>query len=82
MRGFPPTGKGAGGPGPDAAAAADTLPLPNVPPEDFKIKNGRIKQSVDVPLDKPRRRSDPAFVALKEEILGLLSSVEPARAEV
>jgi ABC-type nitrate/sulfonate/bicarbonate transport system ATPase subunit len=43
---------------------------------------GRIRRSIDIPLDKPRRRSDPAFVALKEEILDLLSSVEPACAEV
>jgi sulfonate transport system ATP-binding protein len=39
---------------------------------------GRIKRSLDIPLDKPRRRSDPAFVALKEEILGLLTLVEPS----
>ena len=38
---------------------------------------GRIRRSIGIPLDQPRRRSDPAFVALKEEILGLLASVEP-----
>jgi sulfonate transport system ATP-binding protein len=41
---------------------------------------GRIKQSVDIPLDKPRRRSDPAFIALKDEILGLLATAERASA--
>jgi sulfonate transport system ATP-binding protein len=35
---------------------------------------GRIKRSIDIPLDKPRRRSDPAFIALKDDILGLLAS--------
>jgi sulfonate transport system ATP-binding protein len=34
---------------------------------------GRIKRAIDIPLDKPRRRSDPAFIALKEEILDLLA---------
>jgi sulfonate transport system ATP-binding protein len=38
---------------------------------------GRIRQTIDVPLGRPRRRSDPAFVALKERILGLLISGEP-----
>jgi ABC-type nitrate/sulfonate/bicarbonate transport system ATPase subunit len=33
---------------------------------------GRIRRIVDVPFAKPRRRADPAFVAVKEEILGLL----------
>jgi ABC-type nitrate/sulfonate/bicarbonate transport system ATPase subunit len=42
---------------------------------------GRIRRSIDIPLDKPRRRSDPAFAALKGEILDLLTSVEPGRAE-
>lgn len=37
---------------------------------------GRIRRVIDIPLDKPRRRSDPDFIALKEEILGLLASVE------
>jgi len=39
---------------------------------------GRMKRSIDIPFDKPRRRSDPAFVALKEEILSLLATAEPA----
>jgi ABC-type nitrate/sulfonate/bicarbonate transport system ATPase subunit len=39
---------------------------------------GRIKRSVDIPLDKPRRRSDPAFIALKDEILDLLATPELA----
>jgi sulfonate transport system ATP-binding protein len=34
---------------------------------------GRIKRAIDIPLAKPRRRSDPAFIALKEEILDLLA---------
>ena len=34
---------------------------------------GRIKRAIDIRLDKPRRRSDPAFIALKEEILDLLA---------
>jgi sulfonate transport system ATP-binding protein len=42
---------------------------------------GRIRRSIDIPLDHPRRRSDPAFVALKEEILGLLTLVEPTHPE-
>jgi sulfonate transport system ATP-binding protein len=42
---------------------------------------GRIRRSIDVALDTPRRRADPAFVALKEEILDLLISVEPSGAE-
>ena len=33
---------------------------------------GRISRIVDVPLAKPRRRTDPAFVAIKDEILELL----------
>jgi sulfonate transport system ATP-binding protein len=33
---------------------------------------GRISRIVDVPLAKPRRRTDPAFVAIKDEILKLL----------
>jgi sulfonate transport system ATP-binding protein len=39
---------------------------------------GRIKRSIDIPLDKPRRRSDPAFIALKDDILGLLATPERA----
>ena len=39
---------------------------------------GRIKRSIDIPLEKPRRRSDPAFIALKEEILGLLATASAA----
>ena len=42
---------------------------------------GRIRRSIGVALDTPRRRADPAFVALKEEILELLTSVESGRAE-
>jgi ABC-type nitrate/sulfonate/bicarbonate transport system ATPase subunit len=42
---------------------------------------GRICETLDVALDKPRRRSDPAFVALKERILELLSAAEPRLAE-
>jgi ABC-type nitrate/sulfonate/bicarbonate transport system ATPase subunit len=42
---------------------------------------GRIRRSVDIPLDQPRRRSDPLFVAAKEEILGLLTSAEPTHLE-
>jgi len=42
---------------------------------------GRIRRSVDIPFGEPRRRSDPAFVALKEEILGLLTVLEPDQAE-
>jgi sulfonate transport system ATP-binding protein len=38
---------------------------------------GRVRQVLDVELEKPSRRSDPAFVALKERILGLLMSGEP-----
>jgi len=33
---------------------------------------GRIRCIVDVPFAKPRRRADPAFAAIKGEILGLL----------
>jgi sulfonate transport system ATP-binding protein len=42
---------------------------------------GRIRRSIDVALDTPRRRADPVFVALKEQILDLLTSVESGRAE-
>ncbi|HLH94425.1 MAG TPA: ABC transporter ATP-binding protein [Xanthobacteraceae bacterium] len=38
---------------------------------------GRIRKTIDVDLEKPRRRSDPAFVALKERVLELLSAAEP-----
>jgi ABC-type nitrate/sulfonate/bicarbonate transport system ATPase subunit len=41
---------------------------------------GRIRRSIDIPFDQPRRRSDSAFVALKEEILGLLTLAEPGAA--
>jgi sulfonate transport system ATP-binding protein len=34
---------------------------------------GRIRRVIDIPLARPRRRSDPAFIALKEEIFGLLA---------
>jgi ABC-type nitrate/sulfonate/bicarbonate transport system ATPase subunit len=34
---------------------------------------GRVRATIDVPFEKPRQRSDPAFVALKERILGLLT---------
>jgi sulfonate transport system ATP-binding protein len=34
---------------------------------------GRIRRVLDISLEKPRRRSDPAFIALKEEILGELN---------
>jgi sulfonate transport system ATP-binding protein len=34
---------------------------------------GRIRRVLDVPLKRPRRRGDPEFVALKEEILGELA---------
>jgi sulfonate transport system ATP-binding protein len=37
---------------------------------------GRIRRSIDIRLQKPRRRSDPEFIALREEILGLLGPVE------
>jgi sulfonate transport system ATP-binding protein len=37
---------------------------------------GRIRCAVDIPLEKPRRRSEPAFIALKEEILGELNAFE------
>jgi sulfonate transport system ATP-binding protein len=37
---------------------------------------GRIRRTVDIPLARPRRRSDAEFVALKEEILGELNVVE------
>jgi sulfonate transport system ATP-binding protein len=33
---------------------------------------GRIRRIVDVPFAKPRRRADPPFVAVKDDILGLL----------
>ena len=35
---------------------------------------GRIREVFDIPLEKPRQRSDPAFVARKERILGLLTN--------
>jgi sulfonate transport system ATP-binding protein len=38
---------------------------------------GRIRRVLDVPLERPRRRADPAFVALKEEILGELARHSP-----
>jgi sulfonate transport system ATP-binding protein len=38
---------------------------------------GRIQARIDVDLEKPRRRSDPAFVALKERVFELLSAAEP-----
>jgi ABC-type nitrate/sulfonate/bicarbonate transport system ATPase subunit len=41
---------------------------------------GRVREAIDVALEKPRRRSDPAFVALKERILSLLMSGEPDQA--
>lgn len=37
---------------------------------------GRIRRAFDIPLERPRCRSDPAFVALKEEILGELNEFE------
>ena len=37
---------------------------------------GRIRRSFDIALARPRRRSDAAFVALKEEILGELDFAE------
>ncbi|HUD86703.1 MAG TPA: ABC transporter ATP-binding protein [Xanthobacteraceae bacterium] len=37
---------------------------------------GRVRRSFDIPLEHPRRRSDPIFVALKEEILGHLNAAE------
>jgi sulfonate transport system ATP-binding protein len=37
---------------------------------------GRIRRSRDIPIEKPRRRSDAAFIALKEEILGDLNAAE------
>ena len=37
---------------------------------------GRIRRIVDVPLEKPRRRADGAFIALKEEILADLNAAE------
>jgi sulfonate transport system ATP-binding protein len=41
---------------------------------------GRVRRSIEIPFDRPRHRSDPAFIALKEEILGLLNGLEPAGA--
>jgi sulfonate transport system ATP-binding protein len=38
---------------------------------------GRIRRVLDVPLERPRRRADQAFVALKEEILGELARHSP-----
>jgi ABC-type nitrate/sulfonate/bicarbonate transport system ATPase subunit len=40
----------------------------------LEARPGRIKRIVDIPLSKPRRSADPAFVALKEEVLGLLGA--------
>jgi sulfonate transport system ATP-binding protein len=37
---------------------------------------GRIRRTIDIPLARPRRRSDANFIALKEEILGELNVVE------
>ena len=37
---------------------------------------GRIRKSFDIPLERPRRRSAPAFTALKDEILGELNVLE------
>jgi sulfonate transport system ATP-binding protein len=35
---------------------------------------GRVRRVIDIPLAQPRRRADPAFISLREEILGLLGS--------
>jgi sulfonate transport system ATP-binding protein len=35
---------------------------------------GRIRRILDVPLARPRRRADPAFIALKEEVLSDLNN--------
>jgi sulfonate transport system ATP-binding protein len=37
---------------------------------------GHIRRTIDVPLARPRQRSDANFIALKEEILGELNVVE------
>lgn len=37
---------------------------------------GRIRRTVDIPLARPRHRSEADFVALKDEILGELNVVE------
>jgi sulfonate transport system ATP-binding protein len=36
---------------------------------------GRIRRVLDVPLARPRRRADPAFIALKEEVLSDLNTL-------
>jgi sulfonate transport system ATP-binding protein len=46
----------------------------------FAPRPGRIRRTIDIMLEKPRRRADPAFVALKEEILELLGASENALA--
>jgi sulfonate transport system ATP-binding protein len=37
---------------------------------------GRIRRTIDIPLARPRRRADAAFVALKEKILDELNVAE------
>ena len=43
----------------------------------IESRPGSIRRSLDIPLERPRRRSDAAFVALKEEILAELNITEP-----
>jgi sulfonate transport system ATP-binding protein len=37
---------------------------------------GRIRRIVDVPLERPRRRADPDFIALKERVLADLNNLD------
>jgi sulfonate transport system ATP-binding protein len=40
----------------------------------FEPRPGRIRGSIIVQQDRPRRRTDPAFISLKEDVLALLGS--------
>ena len=40
----------------------------------FEPRPGRIRGSITVRQSRPRLRSDPAFISLKEDVLGLLGS--------
>jgi sulfonate transport system ATP-binding protein len=42
----------------------------------IETRPGRIGKLIDIPLKRPRRRTDAAFVALKEQILGELNVFE------
>ena len=42
---------------------------------------GRVVATLDVPLERPRHRSDPELVALRERALAALGAAEPAPAE-